>query len=89
MKINPLGPSGNPYQKRVDAQRTEQPGASKPSKDKLEISHEAQQMKLGKDINELRQEKVNELKKRVETGEYKVDPKETARKFIQFWTNKE
>ncbi|SFE92714.1 flagellar biosynthesis anti-sigma factor FlgM [Alteribacillus iranensis] len=87
MKINPLGSAGNLYQKRMDHYRTNDNPTSKQT-DKVEISKEAQQMQQKSDFSTQRKDKVEELKKQIEAGEYKMDTKETARKFYEYWNGK-
>lgn len=84
MKINPSGAINNPYQKTVKAQGAAQAAPQKT--DKLEISKEAKDMLNSDKIDPARQAKVDALKHKVESGDYKVDAEETARKFYDFWT---
>ncbi|TFB24382.1 flagellar biosynthesis anti-sigma factor FlgM [Filobacillus milosensis] len=87
MKINPLNNTNlNPYKKNIQKQQDVK-NAGQPQ-DKLEISNQAKQLQGNNSIVEARQEKVDELKKQVQNGDYQVDPKKTAEKMIDFWTNR-
>ena len=54
-------------------------------KDKLEISPEALELQKGDQLEIQRQERVNELKNKVQSGQYKVNPEEVAHKMYSFW----
>lgn len=55
-------------------------------RDELKLSNAAQDfqtvLNAAKDVPEIRQEKVNEIKTQVESGEYKVDAKKIAAKMM-------
>ncbi|MFC5628458.1 flagellar biosynthesis anti-sigma factor FlgM [Aliibacillus thermotolerans] len=87
VKINPLGPT-NPYHRNQSIQRPEKENHSRNERDKVEISKEAQHMQQGPDIRAWREEKVEAVKRKVESGSYEVNPKEVARRFYEFWTGK-
>ncbi|WP_199256783.1 flagellar biosynthesis anti-sigma factor FlgM [Alteribacillus sp. YIM 98480] len=87
MKINPLGPMNNPYNKQTAPQRADKTDSPNNGRDKVEISSTAKQMQQG-EIDTARQEKIDALKQKVESGTYQVDPKEAAKKFIDFWSGK-
>ncbi|QOY37017.1 flagellar biosynthesis anti-sigma factor FlgM [Anaerobacillus isosaccharinicus] len=83
MKINPYGNIQNIYKKSIEKQ---QPKADVSKKaDKLEISTEAKLMQQETRISTERKEKVEQLKAQVQSGEYKVNPQEVAKKFYEFW----
>ena len=83
MKINNFRPVNmNPYNKQMEKQ--EQLQSSK-QKDKIEISPEALELQRGNQHEIDRQERVNELKSKVQSGEYKVNPEEIAHKMYSFW----
>lgn len=86
MKINNFRPVNmNPYNKQIN-QTNKQESAKR--SDKLEISAEALEMQQGGNQIEIeRQQRVNELKNKVESGEYKINPEEVARKMYSFWNN--
>lgn len=54
-------------------------------KDKIEISSEALVLQKGNSVEAARQEKVQQLQQKVQSGEYQVNAKETARKLYDFW----
>ncbi|MEQ6377578.1 flagellar biosynthesis anti-sigma factor FlgM [Bacillaceae bacterium S4-13-58] len=87
MKIHgPNHMNMNPYKKQIQKQaELEQSGKQQ---DKIEISSEAKQMQEANQAVEARQKKVAEIKQQIESGEYQIDPKATAQKMIDFWTNK-
>ena len=83
VKINGFRPVNvNPYQKQLD--KTEKTQSAK-QKDQLEISQEALDLQKGSQFEVDRQQKVAELKSKVESGDYQVDPKKTAQKLYSFW----
>lgn len=54
--------------------------------DKLELSSKAKDFKVAmaslKDVNDIRDEKVNKLKKQIEAGNYKISSTEIAEKMV-------
>jgi negative regulator of flagellin synthesis FlgM len=87
MKINPYNSiQQNPYRKQIE--KTEKMTNVQAKRDKLEISSEALSMQQGTKIEKERQAKVEELKKKIEAGEYKVDSQAVANKFYEFWNKK-
>ena len=83
MKINNFRPVNiNPYNKQMEKQDQLQ---SSKKKDKIEISSEALELQRGNQLEMDRQERVNELKRKVQSGEYKVNPEEVAHKMYSFW----
>ncbi|UOQ45724.1 flagellar biosynthesis anti-sigma factor FlgM [Halobacillus salinarum] len=88
MKINgPNHSNFNPYQKQLQKQVPTQNNGSR--QDRLEISKQAKEMQGTDKVNPARQEKLDRIKADLETGNYKVDPQQTAKKMLQFWSNKE
>lgn len=82
MKINgPNHSNMNPYlnQKQIPKKTPTQQNKLQP--DQVEISEDA--LKLQK--KDSRQAYVNEIKQQVETGEYKPNAQETAKKMVNFW----
>ena len=72
----------NPYNKQMEKMDQVQ----KPSKkDKLEISSEALELQKENSFEIERQEKVEQLKEKVQSGEYEVNPREVAKKMYEFW----
>ncbi len=83
MKINNFRPVNmNPYNKQMEKQEKLQ--QSSKQKDKIEISPEALELQRGNQVEIERQERVNELKNKVQSGEYKVNPEEVAHKMYSF-----
>jgi negative regulator of flagellin synthesis FlgM len=89
VKINkPTGSSiVNPYQKQNQKPNLES-GKVSSKKDQVQISEQAKAMLENKStVDPARQEKVNQLKSEVQSGEYKVDSQKVAEKLYQFWFN--
>lgn len=85
MKINNIGSvNTNPYRKQIE--KTEQLQKSA-NTDKIQISTEAMELQKGSRIETERQAKVEELKSKVESGEYQVNPRDVAKKMYEFWNN--
>jgi negative regulator of flagellin synthesis FlgM len=86
VKINNIRPMNvNPYNKQQDKiDKVQTPK----QKDKIEISSEALQLQQGSRLEIERQERVAELKNKVESGEYQVNPQEVARKMYSYWNMK-
>ncbi|NSL51779.1 flagellar biosynthesis anti-sigma factor FlgM [Calidifontibacillus erzurumensis] len=87
MKINNFRPVHmNPYRKQIEKFDK----AEKTAKtDKVQISAEALELQKANRIELDRQAKVEELKKKIEAGEYKVNPREIAKKMYEFWNHEE
>lgn len=83
LKINHTpGIKVNPYQKQ--ATKVEQ--AQKANyKDKIEISSEALNLQKLGNVETARQEKVEALKKEVQSGEYAINPGKIAEKMYSYW----
>ena len=83
MKINNIRPMNvNPYNKQQE--KIENYKLQK-QKIKLKYSPEALELQKGDQFEIERQQKVTELKSKVDSGEYKINPKEVARKMYSFW----
>lgn len=85
MKIQGPNPVLNAYKQQRQKQisnRAEQ------QKDQLNISTEAKQLQKNKHYDIERSKYVDEIKKLVQSGEYKVDHDKTAQKMIDFWTKR-
>ncbi len=54
-------------------------------KDQLQISDEALKLQQKNPLVLDRQERVDELKKQVQNGEYKVQPEKVAKAFYDYW----
>jgi len=85
MKINNIGQVKlNPYNRQME----KMDGIAKASKrDKLEISTEALELQKGNPIELERKKIVEDLKKKVDSGEYEIEPKKIAEKMYSFWNN--
>lgn len=83
MKINHLNRLNvNPYNKSVEKMDQAQKAGKK---DKIEISTEALELqKLGSFEIE-RQEKVDAIRKEVQSGQYEIDAKSIASKMYSYW----
>ncbi|UOQ94402.1 flagellar biosynthesis anti-sigma factor FlgM [Halobacillus shinanisalinarum] len=88
MKINgPNHSNFNPYKKHVNQQADVQ--RQKQSKqDKVEISHQGKALHESEQKSSARQKYVDEIKAAVKDGKYQVDPNATAKKMVNFWSNK-
>ncbi|MED4350968.1 flagellar biosynthesis anti-sigma factor FlgM [Schinkia azotoformans] len=85
MKINHFGPVNmNPYKKQIEKIDRLQKTISS---DQIQISTEAMELQKGSRIETERQAKVDELKNKIESGEYQVNPREVAKKMYEFWNN--
>lgn len=74
----------NPYKKQIEKMDKLQKTAGT---DKIQISTEALELQKGNRIETDRQAKVDELKSKIESGEYQVNPREVAKKMYEFWNN--
>ncbi|WP_088032450.1 flagellar biosynthesis anti-sigma factor FlgM [Evansella clarkii] len=86
MKINPMH-SVNAYRKQQGVSQQQQAG--QPNKrDEVQISSDAKKMQQSSQVSLERQEKIRQLKEKIDNGTYKADAHETARKFYDFWNEK-
>ncbi|MFV8826452.1 flagellar biosynthesis anti-sigma factor FlgM [Alkalihalobacterium sp. APHAB7] len=84
MKINPYQAIQNTtYRKQVEKQMAT--NETKMKKDQLQISKAAMELQQSTKIDAARQEKVNELKEKVQSGNYKVDAQAVANKLYDYW----
>ncbi len=74
----------NPYKKQIEKMDKMEKTTST---DKIQISTEALELQKGSRIEIERQVKVEEIKNRIESGEYQVNPREVAKKMYEFWNN--
>ncbi|KSU83096.1 anti-sigma-28 factor, FlgM family [Fictibacillus enclensis] len=87
MKINSINHVNmNPYT------RQNQPSSMKNEEmmnksDELQISTEAKELQSSEQISPSRQEKLQDIKDRIEAGQYHADPMKVARKFYEYWKN--
>ena len=85
MKINRINiPAVNPYKaNQLKAEQAEQ--QTKMKTDKLEISSEAKQLSEKSSITIERNERVQQLKAQVESGNYKVDADQLAANLVKYF----
>ncbi|WP_186580796.1 flagellar biosynthesis anti-sigma factor FlgM [Aquibacillus kalidii] len=88
MKIQgPNHSNFNPYQKQINKQAEIKSQLTK-REDQLHISDKAKALQDIDKPSFVRQKKVAQIKQAVQSGEYTVDAKETAKKMLDFWNNK-
>ncbi len=75
----------NMYRKQQEVKGNEDHNQSN-KRDEVNISSEAKQMQASKSGSVDREDKIQEIKEKIENGTYNVDPKEVARKFYEFWS---
>lgn len=83
MKINPMH-SVQAYKKLQESQQKQNDGKSARA-DQVQISSEAKEMAKQKGIPPERQEKINDVKAKIDNGTYKINHNEVARKIYDFW----
>lgn len=84
MKINQIGNHGvNPYQRNVE--KATQMETSKKPVDKVEISSHAKNLQEISMFEKNREAKVNAIKSQVEQGTYSPNPKDIAKKLLDFY----
>ncbi len=85
MKINNIGHVNiNPYNKQMEKMEA---NAKASKRDKIEISIEAKELQKGNPIELERKKMVEELKNKVDSGQYEIEPKKIAEKMYSFWNN--
>lgn len=83
MKINGPNPTNfNPYKQSI--QPKTEPKSEGNKKDQIEISSKAKQLQEGAS-DPKRAAYLEELKKKIDAGEYNVDVDKTAQKMMDFW----
>ncbi|MBU9711767.1 flagellar biosynthesis anti-sigma factor FlgM [Evansella tamaricis] len=85
MKINPMH-SVHAYQKAQEVGGKKKVATSK-NQDRLDISLEAKKMQESSKFSAERQEKVDQVKAKIENGTYEVNAREVAKKFYDYWNN--
>lgn len=85
MKINKINiPAINPYKtNQIKAEQVKQQATIKT--DKLEISSAAKQLSETSPITTERNERVQQLKAQIESGNYKVEPETLASNLIKYY----
>jgi negative regulator of flagellin synthesis FlgM len=74
------------YQNHVKKIEKEQP--KQQQEDKLEISSQAKDLQIASQLIAEREERIQQLKKQVEDGSYKVQPTLVAEKMLQYFNKK-
>ncbi|MFD2442733.1 flagellar biosynthesis anti-sigma factor FlgM [Bacillus sp. CGMCC 1.16607] len=84
MKINHIGRLNvNPYNKQMEKMEKTEKAVRK---DKIEISTEALELQKMGDFDVERQEKIEALRQKVNSGEYEINAKEVAKKMYSYWS---
>ncbi|ARK22451.1 flagellar biosynthesis anti-sigma factor FlgM [Sporosarcina ureae] len=85
MKVEGFKPQAvNPYRnQQMKVDQTKQ--ASQMKTDKLEISSEAKKLSAASPIESARQQRVQELKAQVQSGEYQVDASKLASHMLSYF----
>lgn len=85
MKINPFGTSGiNPYKKQIGKIDQANKAGAANGTDKVEISSAAKELQQ---VNlSARTEKVEALKKQVQSGNYEINAQEVAKSIVNFYS---
>lgn len=84
MKINgPNQTNFNPYQNHIQKQMDLKKNTKQ---DHIEISNEAKKLLENDKADPKREAYVQEIKDKIDSGEYKIDYEQTARKMIDFWS---
>jgi negative regulator of flagellin synthesis FlgM len=86
MKINgPNQTNFNPYNNQIQKQM----GLKKDTRqDQIEISNEAKKLLENDKADPKREAYVQDIKDKVDAGEYKINYEKTAQKMIDFWSRK-
>ena len=84
MKINGIGLNNvNPYNQTKRPLQTDKTGQT--FVDKLEISSAAKDMKVASEYTDARAERVQQLKEKIESGEYKVNARKVAEDMLKYY----
>jgi negative regulator of flagellin synthesis FlgM len=87
MRINHYNSiQSNPYKKQTPDMKQEKV-QSLYKKDEIQISDEAKKLLSSSKFEQERAEKVNEIKRQVEGGNYHVDTSKIAKSILDFWRN--
>lgn len=85
VKINHVGPMGvNPYKRQYDKIENIQKTNPKTT-DKVEISSAAKELQGSIQLDNNRQEKVQEIKQQVQNGTYKINHEKIAQGILKFF----
>jgi len=86
MKINNYGTQGiNPYKKVNKVEQSNKAEGTKGA-DKVEISAAAKELQQVSQVSAARTEKIDALKKQVQSGTYEVNPQEVAKSILNFYS---
>jgi len=85
MKVNPTGIDRIQYYQN-HIKKIEQEKPQKQSEDKIEISSQAKDLQIASQLIAEREERVQQLKKQIEEGSYKVQPSLVAEKMLQYFS---
>ncbi|MBB5149717.1 MULTISPECIES: flagellar biosynthesis anti-sigma factor FlgM [Ureibacillus] len=84
MKINPINTNSvNPYTKQQRNVNTVK--AKNAFADRIEISDAAKEMQVVSDYSQERAEKIQKLKKEIQSGQYKVDAQKVAEDMLKYY----
>lgn len=84
MKINgPNQTNFNPYKHQIQQQRDLKKGMKQ---DQIEISNEAKKLLENDKADPKREAYIQEIKDKVDSGEYEINYEKTAEKMIDFWS---
>lgn len=85
MKINNFGTQGiNPYKKVNKVDQTNKSEGTKGT-DKVEISSAAKELQQVSQVSGARTEKIEALKKQIQSGTYEVNAQDVAKSIINFY----
>jgi negative regulator of flagellin synthesis FlgM len=84
VKINPINTNSvNPYTKQQRNVNTVK--AKNAFADRIEISDAAKEMQVVSDYSQERAEKIQKLKKEIQSGQYKVDAQKVAEDMLKYY----
>jgi negative regulator of flagellin synthesis FlgM len=85
MRINHFNSiQNNPYKKQTQDLKQETVQSAY-KKDEIQISDEAKKLLSSSKIEQERADKVNEIKRQVESGNYQADASKVAKSILEFW----
>lgn len=85
MKINNFGTQGiNPYKKMNKVDQSNKAEGTKGT-DKVEISSAAKELQQVSQVSSARTEKIDSLKKQIQSGTYEVNAQDIAKSIINFY----
>jgi negative regulator of flagellin synthesis FlgM len=85
MRINHFNSiQNNPYKKQTQDMKQESVQSAY-KKDEIRISDEAKKLLSSSKFEQERADKVNEIKRQVESGNYQVNTSKVAKSILDFW----